>query len=71
MELSTYLACLANTYAVRGKIKVLCGDSRLAARPPAQPRSLEEMLLLYRIDGELVFVKMFYCLLHEMHKKTA
>ena len=35
-----YLACLANTYAVRGKTKVLRGGSRLAARP----RSLEGTL---------------------------
>ena len=30
---STYLACLVNTYAVRGRRKILCGGSRLAARP--------------------------------------
>ena len=39
---STYLPCLANTYAVRGKTEVLRGGYRL----DAQPRSLEEMLVL-------------------------
>jgi len=39
---STYLACLVNTYAVRGRTKVLRGGSRLAARP----RSLEGTLTL-------------------------
>ena len=37
----TYLACLVvNTYAVRGRTKVLRGDSR----PAARPRSLEGTL---------------------------
>jgi len=30
---STYLVCLVNTYAVRGRTKVLRGSSRPAARP--------------------------------------
>ena len=30
---STYLPCLFNTYAMRGRTEVLCGGSRLSARP--------------------------------------
>ena len=47
---STYLACLANTYAVRGKTKVLREGSRLAARP----RSLEGTLVCKREKFSIV-----------------
>ena len=44
---SMYLACLVvNTYAVRGRTKVLRGVSKLAA----QPRSLEGTLLPDLLD---------------------
>jgi len=39
---STYLVCLVNTYAVRGRTKVLRGGSR----PAERPRSLEGTLFV-------------------------
>jgi len=42
---STHLACLVNTYAVRGRTKVLGGGSRQAARQ----RSLEGTLVVGRL----------------------
>jgi len=44
---STYLACLVNTYAVRGRTKYCAGVlGQLRGRAAAQPRSLEGTLTL-------------------------
>jgi len=48
---STYLVCLVNTYAVRGRRKVLRGGSR----PAALPRSLEGTLVLASGPFQLSF----------------
>ena len=56
---STYLACLAKTYAVSGKTKVLRRDSRLAARLRSRATQRERCSLATFLQSTPNYVRLF------------